>query len=192
MISLKVIALGFVVLGMVSAGTAKAANPVVVIETNMGTIKVELFEDKAPETVKNFLSYVDDKHYDGLIFHRVIDGFMIQGGGYDAEMKERKTKPPIKNESSNGLSNKKYTIAMARTSEPNSATSQFYINVGDNNRLDKANADDGVGYCVFGEVIEGKEVVDKIKSVKTTTKGSMKNVPADTVVIKSIRRADKK
>jgi cyclophilin family peptidyl-prolyl cis-trans isomerase len=158
----------------------------------MGNIKVELFEDKAPETVKNFLSYVDDKHYDGLVFHRVIETFMIQGGGMDADLKERKTKPPIKNESSNGLSNKKYTIAMARTSEPNSATSQFYIDVVDNAFLDKEKARDGVGYCVFGQVIEGQDVVDKIKSVKTTTKGGMPNVPAEPVVIKSIRRAEKK
>ena len=193
MLSLKVLALGFIVFGMVSAGAARAANPVIVIETNQGTIKVELFVDKAPLSVKNFLTYVDAKHYDGLIFHRVIDGFMIQGGGFDADMKEKKTNDAIKNESTNGLSNAKYTIAMARTSEPNSATSQFYINVGDDNTfLDKAKARDGVGYCVFGQVTEGKDVVDKIKGVKTGTKNGMQNVPVEPVVIKSIKRAEAK
>jgi peptidyl-prolyl cis-trans isomerase B (cyclophilin B) len=191
MLSLKVLALGFFVFGMVAAGTARAAGPVVVIETNQGTFKVELNEEKAPETVKNFLAYVDAKHYDGLIFHRVINDFMIQGGGFDADMKEKKTNPAIKNESSNGLENKQYTIAMARTSEPNSATSQFYINVKDNEFLNKAKSRDGVGYCVFGQVIDGKDVVDKIKTARTTTKNGMGDVPVEPVVIKSITREKK-
>jgi len=172
----------------VTGSTARAANPVVVMETNMGTIVIELYEDKAPITVKNFLQYVDDKHYDGTIFHRVIDGFMIQGGGYEPGLKERKTRPPIKNESNNGLSNLRGTIAMARTSEPDSATAQFFINVKDNTFLDRANARDKVGYCVFGRVIEGMDVVDKIKAVKTTRKGFHDDVPEKDVIILSVRR----
>src|SRR5262245_30323233 len=153
------------------AATASAANPVVEMKTSKGTIKIELFEDKAPETVKNFLKYVDDKHYDGLVFHRVIGNFMIQGGGFekgfaksacaeDDRKKERKTRDAIKNESGNGVENQKYTIAMARTNRPDSATSQFFINVKDNDFLNKNKARDGVGYCVFGKVIAGMDVVD--------------------------------
>jgi len=183
------------VMGM--AGVARAANPVVVMDTSMGTFKIELYEDKAPITVKNFLGYVDDKHYDGTIFHRVIPTFMIQGGGYTADKKEKKTKDPIKNESTNGLSNQKYTIAMARTGVPDSATSQFFINVTDNPNLDRAfPRGDGVGYCVFGKVIEGQDVVDKIKAVATgegqlELGGRMRptpDVPKENVVIKSVRR----
>jgi peptidyl-prolyl cis-trans isomerase B (cyclophilin B) len=173
--------------GLLGAGTARAANPVVVMETSKGTIKIELFEDKAPVTVKNFLGYVDDKFYDGTIFHRIIPTFMIQGGGFEPGLKQKKTKEAIKNESSNGLSNKLGTIAMARTSDPDSATAQFYINVVDNDFLDKAKAKDGVGYCVFGKVIEGMDVVDKIKDVKT----GARDVPVEDVTIKSVRRADK-
>jgi peptidyl-prolyl cis-trans isomerase B (cyclophilin B) len=165
----------------------KAANPVVVMETSMGTIKIELDLEAAPITVKNFLSYVDDKHYDGLIFHRVIPDFMIQGGGFEPGMKEKKTKEPIKNESGNGKSNEIYTIAMARTNIPDSATSQFFINVKNNTSLDKNKARDGVGYCVFGKVIEGKDVVDKIKNVKTGSKGVHQDVPVEDVVIKTVR-----
>jgi peptidyl-prolyl cis-trans isomerase B (cyclophilin B) len=170
---------------------ARAANPVVAIETSVGNIKVELFEDKAPTTVKNFLSYVDDKFYDGTIFHRVIKNFMIQGGGFESGMKEKKTKDPIKNESDNGLSNERGTIAMARTSDPNSATAQFYINVVNNKSLDKANADDKVGYCVFGKVIDGMDVVDKIRAVETGVAGRFRDVPKNDVVIKSIKRVEK-
>ena len=187
MLSVKVIALCFVVLGMVAAIGARAENPVVTMETSMGTIKVELFEDKAPVTVKNFLEYVKDKHYDGLIFHRVIDGFMVQGGGFEPGMTQRKTKDPIKNESSNGLSNEKYTLAMARTPVADSATSQFFINVKDNTALDRANAADKVGYCVFGRVIEGKDVVDKIKGVQTGVKAAHRDVPTQALVIKSVK-----
>src|SRR6516162_7156051 len=153
---------------MMGCGAESAdKNPVVVMETSKGTIKVELFADKAPITVKNFLSYVDDKFYDGVIFHRVIPDFMIQGGGMEPGLKEKKTKDPIKNESDNGLENKRGTIAMARTPRPDSATSQFFVNVKDNAFLDRANAQDRVGYCVFGKVIDGLDVVDKIKAVET-------------------------
>jgi cyclophilin family peptidyl-prolyl cis-trans isomerase len=166
-----------------AAAPARAANPVVVMETSMGTIKIELYPDKAPVTVKNFLGYVDDKFYDNTIFHRVISNFMIQGGGFTKDNKEKKTKDPIKNESDNGLSNKRGTIAMARTNKPDSATAQFYINVKDNGFLDKAQARDGVGYAVFGKVIEGMDVVDKIKDVKT----GAEDKPKEDVIIKSIR-----
>lgn len=175
------------ILGLSSAmGTAQDKKVVVVIETSKGTIKAELFADKAPITVKNFLQYADDKHYDGTIFHRVIADFMIQGGGLEPGLKPKQTRAPIKNEAGNGLSNKRGTLAMARTGEPDSATSQFYINVVDNPFLDRANADDMVGYCVFGQVIEGLDVVDAIKGVATK-----KSVPVQDVVIKSVRRANK-
>jgi cyclophilin family peptidyl-prolyl cis-trans isomerase len=194
MMSVKVLVLCFVVLSVV-AGTARAANPVVVMETSMGTIKIELFEDKAPVTVKNFLQYVEDKHYDGTIFHRVIPTFMIQGGGFEPGLKkEKKTRDPIKNESNNGLSNLKGTIAMARLGRDvgtvkaaDSATSQFFINVKDNAGLDRAKAADGVGYCVFGRVIEGMDVVDKIKAVETDSVGAHDDVPKKDVVIKSVK-----
>jgi peptidyl-prolyl cis-trans isomerase B (cyclophilin B) len=179
-------------LALAFTGTALAAdkNPVVVMKTSMGTIKIELFADKAPGTVKNFLSYVDAKFYDGTIFHRVIPTFMIQGGGFKPEMEEKKAGEAIKNESTNGVSNERGTIAMARTPQPDSATAQFFINVKDNKFLDKANADDGVGYCVFGKVIEGLDVVDKIKAVETGNKGMHRNVPVKDVVIESVRRAE--
>jgi len=169
------------------ASFADAANPVVEIKTSKGTIQVELFEKDAPLTVKNFLQYVDDKHYDGTIFHRVINDFMIQGGGLTKDMKEKKTREPIKNESSNGLENKRGTIAMARTPLPDSATSQFFINVVDNSFLDRKNARDRVGYCVFGKVISGMDVVDKIKNVRT----GRGDVPTETIEIISIRRVEK-
>jgi cyclophilin family peptidyl-prolyl cis-trans isomerase len=168
------------------AAAAQAANPVVVIETSKGDIKIELFEEKAPMTVKNFLQYVDDKHYDGLIFHRVISNFMIQGGGYDVDQKERKTRDPIKNESGNGVPNNRGYIAMARTNKLDSATSQFYINVKDNGFLDENQ------YCAFGRVIDGMDVVDRIKEVPTGAKGMFdKDCPKEDVVIKKVRRADK-
>ena len=175
--------------GVLGASESLAAdkNPIVVLETSMGAIKIELDQDKAPITVKNFLDYVEAKHYDGLIFHRVMPKFMIQGGGFEPGLKERQTKAPIKNESGNGLSNKRGTIAMARTSVPDSATSQFYINHVDNDGLDKARAADGVGYCVFGKVIEGMEVVDKIAAVRTGSQGGHQNVPVEPVLIKSAR-----
>ena len=161
----------------------------VVMETSLGTIKIELDGDKAPGTVANFLGYVDEQFYDNTIFHRVIADFMIQGGGFEPGLKQKKTKASIANESSNGLTNKRGTLAMARTSEPNSATAQFFINVKDNNFLDKAQAQDGVGYCVFGRVTEGLDVVDKIKAVATGSVSGFQDVPRQDVVIKSVRRA---
>lgn len=164
-----------------------AKNPVVVIETNMGTIEVELNEEKAPVSVKNFLGYVDDKFYNGTIFHRVINNFMIQGGGMDEKMKEKKTKAPIKNEAANGLTNDNGTIAMARTGDPDSATSQFFINVNDNSGLNRPSPD-GHGYAVFGKVTSGMHVVNRIKMVKTGSMNGHSDVPMDTVVIKTIKR----
>jgi peptidyl-prolyl cis-trans isomerase A (cyclophilin A) len=188
---MKIILLAVCVIGVLATG-AQAANPVVVLDTSMGAIKIELFEDKAPITVKNFLSYVDDKFYDGTIFHRVIPNFMIQGGGMEPGLKEKRAKDPIKNESTNGLSNTRGTLAMARTSIPDSATAQFFINVNDNTFLDRNQARDGVGYAVFGKVIEGMDVVDKIKAVPTGNRGPHQNVPTEDVTIKSARRADAK
>lgn len=161
-------------------------NPIVKLQTSLGDIEIELFEDKAPETVKNFLRYVDEGHYNETVFHRVIDGFMIQGGGYSEEMKERQTHEPIKNEADNRLSNKKGTIAMARTSDVHSATAQFFINVSDNDFLDHKNPmPTGYGYCVFGKVVSGMDVVDKIKKVKTSSKKGHQDVPVEAIVILS-------
>ncbi len=165
-----------------------AKNPVVVMETSKGTIKIELYPDKAPDTVKNFLSYVDKKHYDGTIFHRVMPTFMIQGGGMNPGLAEKKTDGPIKNEAGNGLSNARGTIAMARTGNPHSATAQFFINTVDNRFLDKENARDGWGYCVFGKVIDGMDVVDKIKNVSTGNVGPHGDVPKEDIIIKSVKK----
>ena len=186
--SIELLSLLALLLGM---ATAHAANPIVVMETSLGTVKIELFADQAPGTVKNFLSYVDDKFYDGTVFHRVIPSFMVQGGGFEPGMKQKKTRETIKNESANGLSNARGTLAMARTPDPDSATAQFFINVKDNTFLDRARAQDRVGYCVFGKVIDGMDVVDKIKEVETSSTGPHRDVPVKDVVIKSIRRADK-
>jgi peptidyl-prolyl cis-trans isomerase B (cyclophilin B) len=172
---------------LLSALPAIAANPVLLMDTSAGSIKIELFEKEAPITVKNFMQYVAGKHYDGTIFHRVIANFMIQGGGMEPGMKEKKTREPIKNESDNGLQNKRGTLAMARTPAPDSATAQFFINVVDNDFLDKAKAQDRVGYCVFGRVTEGMEVVDQIRKVKTGAKGNHRDVPLEDIVIKSVR-----
>ena len=163
--------------------------PKVKLATSMGDIVVQLDAAKAPKTVENFLAYVNSKHYDGTIFHRVIDGFMIQGGGFDANMRQKPTNAPIKNEAANGLRNKRGTLAMARTMVVDSATSQFFINVKDNGFLDFRSPDpQGFGYCVFGEVVEGMDVVDKIKGVRTTTKAGMADVPLETVEILSVTR----
>jgi peptidyl-prolyl cis-trans isomerase B (cyclophilin B) len=163
-------------------------NPQVVMETSMGTVKIELFKDKAPISVRNFLSYVKDGYYDGLIFHRIIKTFMVQGGGMDADMQPKKTKFAIKNEAANGLSNKRGTLAMARTSVVDSATSQFFINVVDNPFLDhRGKSPDLFGYAVFGQVIEGMEVVDAIKEVKTGSKAGHGDVPVEPVFINSIK-----
>jgi cyclophilin family peptidyl-prolyl cis-trans isomerase len=173
-----------------SAASAQEKNPVIVIDTNKGPIVCELYADKAPETVKNILKYVDDKFYDGLIFHRVIEDFMIQGGGFDPEMKEKRGRDPIKNESANGLANIRGSLAMARTPNPHSATAQFFINTKNNDFLDKANARDGWGYAVFGRVADGPsmDVVDAIRRVPTTSRAGHDNVPEQPVIIRSIRR----
>ena len=164
------------------------SNPKVLIDTSMGQIEAELYPKKAPVTVQNFLAYVNNKFYDGLVFHRVIDGFMIQGGGMNAELKEKATLNPIKIESNNGLKNTKGTLAMARTSDPNSATSQFFINLVDNPFLyNKEPTMAGYGYAVFGKVTKGQDVVDKIGKVKTGSKGFHQDVPLTPVTIKSIR-----
>ncbi len=162
-------------------------NPVVALETSSGPIKIELYEDKAPITVKNFLTYVNDKHYDGVVFHRVIPGFMIQGGGFEPGMKEKKTRATIKNESTNGLANERGTIAMARTNVPDSASAQFFINLKDNGFLNRSESRDGVGYCVFGKVTEGMDTVDKIAGVRTGNRGPHGDVPVEDVKIKSAK-----
>jgi len=154
------------------------------LATSAGDVVIQLEADKAPKTVANFVQYVKDGHYDGLVFHRVIATFMIQGGGYDADMKEKPTRAPIALESRNGLSNQRGTIAMARTGVPDSATSQFFINVVDNPRLDAANSPDGNGYAVFGKVVSGMEVVDRIRDVPVGSKGGHQNVPLQPVVIR--------
>src|SRR5437899_11075169 len=176
------------VLGTISLAAAKE-NPMVVLSTSMGDIKVELYADKAPVSTKNFLDYAKAGYYDGTIFHRVIPSFMIQGGGLTADMQEKREgqKAPIKNESSNGLKNDTGTLAMARTSAPDSASSQFFINVKDNGFLNKESAADKAGYAAFGKVVEGMDVVKKIEQVKTANKGPHQNVPVDPVTIKSAK-----
>ena len=162
-------------------------NPIVFIKTNMGIIKLTLDAEKAPITVKNFLSYVEESFYDGTIFHRVIPDFMIQGGGFTTNFSKKATKSPIKNEATNGLLNKRGTIAMARTNTIESATSQFFINLADNDFLNhKDNTQSGFGYAVFGIVTGGMDVVDKIASVKTSNRGSYQNVPTKDIVIESV------
>lgn len=162
---------------------------VVVMETSLGDVEIELEDAKAPVTVKNFLSYVDESFYDGTVFHRVIPNFMVQGGGFTAAMEQKPTKKPIKNEADNGLKNLRGTIAMARTMIVDSATAQFFINSVDNGFLDfKAPNPRGYGYAVFGTVISGMDVIDKISAVETTFKGGMQDVPRTPVVIKTIRR----
>ena len=162
-----------------------ADNPTVLLETTSGDILIELFPDKAPKTVANFLAYVEAGHYNGTIFHRVIKNFMIQGGGFAPGMDQKPTQAPIENEAANGLKNKRGSIAMARTNDPHSATAQFFINVVDNDFLDfKAPSGQGWGYCVFGEVVEGMDVVDKIRAVRTGSAGMHRDVPAEPVLIK--------
>jgi peptidyl-prolyl cis-trans isomerase B (cyclophilin B) len=172
-----------------TSGQTPAANPVVVIETSMGDITVELDKAKAPVSVENFLGYVKDGYYSGTIFHRVIKGFMIQGGGLTADMQRKAgTKAPIQNEAANGLKNARGTLSMARTSEIRSATSQFFINTVDNAGLDhKGLTPDGYGYAVFGKVIAGMEVVDKIEGVATGSAAGHQNVPKEPVTIKAVR-----
>jgi peptidyl-prolyl cis-trans isomerase B (cyclophilin B) len=168
--------------------TETQKNPIVRVSTSMGDIRIELNAERAPITTQNFLDYVNDKHYDGLVFHRVIPGFMIQGGGFDPAMTQRKTRSPIKNEAGNGLKNVTGSIAMARTSVIDSATAQFFINVKDNDFLDHRNASaEGFGYAVFGRVIEGMDVIRSIEKVKTGNRGMHQDVPAEAVVIQSAR-----
>ena len=163
----------------------------VLMETSMGLITIELFADKAPATVANFLKYVDDGFYEGTIFHRVIDNFMVQGGGMNVTMKEKPTNAPVVNEADNGLQNLTGTLAMARTMDPHSATAQFFINVNDNHFLDhKAKTPEGWGYCVFGKVVDGMDVVNKIKKVRTRRAGFHDDVPADPVTINSCLREE--
>jgi cyclophilin family peptidyl-prolyl cis-trans isomerase len=169
--------------GVIGAAHAADTNQVL-LKTNMGDIVLELYPDKAPKTVANFLQYVKSGHYKGTIFHRVIDNFMIQGGGFDQNMKEKPTKAPIENEANNGLKNEAYSVAMARTQDPHSATAQFFINVKDNAFLDYPSRD-GWGYAVFGKVTKGTDVVDKIKKVETGNNGMHQNVPLKPVVIES-------
>lgn len=168
----------------------ESKNVQIIIETSMGNITAELYPDKAPATVSNLLAYADAKFYDGTIFHRVIDGFMIQGGGFTRDMIQKKPNAPIKNEADNGLRNERGTLAMARTMIVDSATSQFFINLVDNgSHLDfKSKTDQGWGYCVFGKVVEGMDVVDKIAKTPTSFSGRHQNVPAEPVLITGIRR----
>ncbi len=174
------------------ADSALASNPRVALETSMGVMVIELYPDKAPISVKNFLTYVRDGFYDGAIFHRVIKGFMIQGGGFADGMIKKATRPPIENEADNGLKNLRYTVALARTGDPHSATSQFFINAKTNPFLDhKAKDARGWGYCVFGKVAAGMDVAAAIESVKTTTQGSYRNVPVKPVVIRKARVVEK-
>ncbi len=173
-----------------SSAQKKSDNPVVIIQTSMGDITVELFKDKAPKSVENFLSYVQSGFYEGTIFHRVIKGFMIQGGGFNPDMTRKPTLPPIPNEAKNGQRNSRGTIAMARTSDINSATSQFFINTVDNAGLNhRGDAPADYGYAVFGKVTKGMNVVDQIENTTTGNKGPYQNVPLQTVLIKSVKVA---
>ncbi len=186
--NLRALTIGLIGCGLIAvAGIAQAANPVVVMKTSMGEIVIELDQAKAPISTANFLAYANDKFYDGTIFHRIIPTFMIQGGGFTPDMKQKQAKPPIKNEAANGLKNVRGSIAMARTSDPNSATAQFFINVVDNPALDyRGDGPMEIGYAVFGKVTKGMDVVDKIKAVPTTTKAPFSNVPETPVMIESV------
>lgn len=179
------VAVGLVVC-MAMTVTAEAGNPQVLMETSKGNVKLELFAKEAPVSVKNFLAYVTSGFYGGTIFHRVINGFMIQGGGFTTDFTQKQTNGPIRNEAANSLKNQRGTIAMARTGAPDSATSQFFINVVDNDMLNRPNPD-GFGYAVFGKVVEGMDVVDRIKAVRTGVRQGMGDVPVEPVVIKSIK-----
>jgi cyclophilin family peptidyl-prolyl cis-trans isomerase len=181
-----------IILGvLLFAGSALTAdgNPKVLLDTSKGKIVLELYPEKAPETVKNFLNYVDEKFYDRTIFHRVIPKFMIQGGGFTADMNRKPTGAPIKNEADKGINNDRGTIAMARTGDPHSATAQFFINTVNNDFLNhKSKTQQGWGYAAFGKVVEGLDTVDAISAVKTTTRGPFRDVPVEPVVIKTARR----
>ena len=188
-----ILMMSLLTLGHAEGDGSKGAEMRIVIDTNFGAITAELYQDKAPATVSNVLAYVDEKFYDDTIFHRVIDGFMIQGGGFTKSMAQKQTKPPVKNEADNGMSNTRGTLAMARTMVPDSATCQFFINLVDRNKdmLDHTSkTSQGWGYCVFGKVVDGMDVVDKIAKVPTGFSGPHQNVPTEPVVIKSIRRQE--
>ena len=169
-----------------SALSALAANPMVELKTTQGDIVVEVFADKAPKSADNFIQYVKDGFYNGTVFHRVIDGFMIQGGGFDADMKQKSTRAPIENEARNGLRNEVGTLAMARTADPHSASSQFFINLVANTALDYPSRD-GWGYAVFGKVVKGLEVVESIAKQPTANRGFHQNVPVEAVIVNSAR-----
>lgn len=176
--------IAFTLILALNPAQAERRNPMVKLTTNMGDITIELFQDKAPESVANFLAYVKDGFYAGTVFHRVIPGFMVQGGGMNKDLHPKPTKDPIRNEADNGLKNQKYTLAMARTPDPHSASSQFFINVADNDFLNfAAKTPDGWGYAVFGKVTEGQDVVDKIAAVPTGRKGFHEDVPKEPVLI---------
>jgi peptidyl-prolyl cis-trans isomerase B (cyclophilin B) len=187
---IKMIVVLGVLVALITAGGSMAAdvNPKVEMETSKGKIVIELSAQKAPETVKNFLNYVETKFYDGTIFHRVIPNFMIQGGGFTSEMKRKDGGTPIKNEADNGLKNDRGTLAMARTADPHSATAQFFINTVNNDFLNhKSKTQKGWGYAVFGKVIDGMDVIDAISAVKTIKRGRYSDVPAEAVEIRSVR-----
>ncbi len=188
-ISLLVLILLLSTLPLGDSAQASKDNPVVVMETDLGSIKIELYENDAPITVENFINYVEDDFYDGLIFHRVIEGFMVQGGGFEPGMNERSpTYSSIENEAEQSRNrNRRGTVAMARTDDPHSATSQFFINHDDNDFLDWDQAADGYGYCVFGRVIDGMDVVDEIASVDTTTRGGHEDVPVEDIIIREVK-----
>lgn len=186
--SLYVFAASFARVSVVSA-QGKSVNPMVLVKTNMGSFKVELYPKEAPVTVANFLNYVDKKFYDGTTFHRVIPGFVIQGGGFDKSMTQKSTLAPIKNEATNGLKNLRATLSMARTNDVNSATSQFFVNLKNNANLDHA-SNAQYGYAVFAKVVQGFEVIEKIAAVKTTSKGSFQDVPEKPIIIESITRIE--
>jgi len=178
-----------VTVSMVAFSASAGDYPRVSLDTSKGKIVLELYADKAPQTVANFLTYVDAGFYDGTIFHRVIPGFMIQGGGFTAEMQQKANRPPIRNEADNGLQNERATIAMARTPDPHSATAQFFINTVDNDFLNhKSKSPQSWGYAVFGRVVEGIDVVDEISRIKTVSRGMHQDVPAEPVVIVSAKR----
>jgi cyclophilin family peptidyl-prolyl cis-trans isomerase len=187
---MKFVLISIVIVLAVSFAAIGGDNPRVALETSKGKIVLELYADKAPQSVKNFLVYVDAGFYDGTIFHRVIPDFMIQGGGFTVEMKKKRTQPPIQNEADNGVRNERGTIAMARTQDPHSATAQFFINTKDNDFLNhKGKSPQGWGYAVFGRVVEGMGVVDAISNTKTVTRGMFRDVPDEPIVITRARRA---
>ena len=180
-----VMALVFMAMSVSGEASAAQERSLVKMETTKGDIVIELFPDKAPKTVANFLQYVNDKAYDGTIFHRVMNGFMIQGGGFDQDMRPKKTRASIRNEADNGLKNTRYTVAMARTNDPHSASNQFFINVENNDFLDhRSKSPQGWGYAVFGKVVDGMNVVDAIKAVPVMNRAGHENVPRESVMIK--------